>query len=114
MSSTSLAIVTDAWTPQVNGVVKTLQKTRDALEQSGYQVTMLTPADHRTIPCPSYPEIRLALRNPDFTTARRIEPEQGLRGRILFALRCAKLPELATLGRHSPTHLNVIRCWGLW
>jgi glycosyltransferase involved in cell wall biosynthesis len=62
MSSTSLAIVTDAWTPQVNGVVKTLQKTRDALEQSGYQVTMLTPADHRTIPCPSYPEIRLALR----------------------------------------------------
>lgn len=62
MSSTSLAIVTDTWTPQVNGVVKTLQKTRDALEQSGYQVTMLTPADHRTIPCPSYPEIRLALR----------------------------------------------------
>jgi glycosyltransferase involved in cell wall biosynthesis len=62
MSSTSLAIVTDAWTPQVNGVVKTLQKTRDALGRSGYQVTMLTPAGHRTIPCPSYPEIRLALR----------------------------------------------------
>ena len=43
MNSTSLAIVTDAWTPQVNGVVKTLHETRDALSSSGYLVNMLTP-----------------------------------------------------------------------
>lgn len=60
--ATSLAIVTDAWTPQVNGVVNTLQQTRCALEQLGYRVAMLTPGDYRTLPCPTYPEIRLALR----------------------------------------------------
>jgi glycosyltransferase involved in cell wall biosynthesis len=72
MSATSLAIVTDAWTPQVNGVVKTLHQTRDALSRSGYLVSMLTPADHRTIPCPSYPEIRLALR-PRHTIRRQLD-----------------------------------------
>jgi glycosyltransferase involved in cell wall biosynthesis len=72
MSVVSLVIVTDAWTPQVNGVVKTLQQTRDALSRSGYLVSMLTPADHRTIPCPSYPEIRLALR-PGHTISRQLD-----------------------------------------
>ena len=72
MSDTSLAIITDAWTPQVNGVVKTLHQTRDALNRTGYLVSMLTPADHRTIPCPSYPEIRLALR-PGQTIRRQLD-----------------------------------------
>ena len=56
-----LVIVTDAWEPQVNGVVRTLGKTRDHLQEMGYDVTMLTPLNFRTIPCPSYPSIRLAL-----------------------------------------------------
>lgn len=72
MSVASLAIITDAWTPQVNGVVKTLHQTRDALSRSGYQVSMLTPADHKTIACPSYPEIRLALR-PAQTIRRQLD-----------------------------------------
>jgi glycosyltransferase involved in cell wall biosynthesis len=62
MNSKTLALVTDAWWPQVNGVVNTLMHTRAALAERGYQVTMLTPQDHPTLPCPSYPEIRLALR----------------------------------------------------
>jgi glycosyltransferase involved in cell wall biosynthesis len=62
MNSKRLAIVTDAWWPQVNGVVNTLMHTRAALTERGYQVTLLTPQDHPTLPCPSYPEIRLALR----------------------------------------------------
>jgi glycosyltransferase involved in cell wall biosynthesis len=62
MNHKSLAIVTDAWWPQVNGVVNTLMHTRAALTGFGYQVTMLTPQDHATLPCPGYPEIRLALR----------------------------------------------------
>jgi glycosyltransferase involved in cell wall biosynthesis len=62
MNSKTLAIVTDAWWPQVNGVVNTLMHTRAALTERGYQVTLLTPQDHPTLPCPSYPEIRLALR----------------------------------------------------
>lgn len=62
MNAPSVAIVTDAWTPQVNGVVNTLQHTRDCLAAMGCRVHMLTPADHRTIPCPTYPEIRLSVR----------------------------------------------------
>ncbi len=61
MSARTIAIITDAWSPQVNGVVNTLQHTRDNLAAMGCQVSMLTPADYRTIPCPTYPEIRLSL-----------------------------------------------------
>ena len=56
-----LALVTDAWLPQVNGVVTTLQRTRGVLEARGHTVTVVSPDDYRTLPCPSYPEIRLAL-----------------------------------------------------
>ena len=57
----NLAIVTDAWRPQVNGVVTTLTRTSECLEALGHRVTVLSPEQHRTIPCPTYPEIRLAL-----------------------------------------------------
>lgn len=56
-----IAIVTDAWEPQVNGVVTTLKRTRGSLEELGHAVEVLSPEQHRTIPCPTYPEIRLAL-----------------------------------------------------
>jgi glycosyltransferase involved in cell wall biosynthesis len=61
MIDRSVAMVTDAWLPQVNGVVNTLHHTRDHLTLMGCQVTMITPADYHTVPCPSYPEIRLSL-----------------------------------------------------
>lgn len=56
-----LALVTDAWLPQVNGVVRTLGNTIREIEAAGHQVTVISPADFRTVPCPTYPEIRLAL-----------------------------------------------------
>lgn len=56
-----LAIVTDAWRPQVNGVVKTLSTTADCLRDGGHEVSVFSPDGHRTFPCPSYPEIRLAM-----------------------------------------------------
>jgi glycosyltransferase involved in cell wall biosynthesis len=56
-----ILIVTDAWSPQVNGVVVTLQNTIRELRSSGHDVGLITPAQYRTIPCPTYPEIRLAL-----------------------------------------------------
>ena len=56
-----IAIVTDAWKPQVNGVVQTLGKTRDELQRLGHEVHMVTPEGRRTIPLPTYPEIRLSL-----------------------------------------------------
>ena len=57
-----IAIVTDAWTPQVNGVVNTLKATRQQLRSNGHAVLMLTPEDMRTYSCPTYPEIRLAYK----------------------------------------------------
>lgn len=54
-----IAIATDAWSPQVNGVVTTLRHTRDELVAMGHEVLMITPEGRRTMPCPTYPEIRL-------------------------------------------------------
>ena len=56
-----LALVTDAWLPQVNGVVTTLERTRQALAQLGHAVRVFSPDQYLTCPCPTYPEIRLAL-----------------------------------------------------
>lgn len=55
-----IAIATDAWTPQVNGVVTTLLQTKSELCGMGHTVLMITPEGRRTFPCPTYPEIRLA------------------------------------------------------
>jgi len=57
-----IALVSDAWAPQVNGVVRTLTALIDELGRLGHQVTTITPDLFRTMPCPTYPEIRLALR----------------------------------------------------
>lgn len=56
-----IAIISDAWYPQVNGVVTTLEKMGEYLRSQGHVVRFITPGDFKTIPCPSYPEIRLAL-----------------------------------------------------
>jgi len=55
-----IAIVTDAWAPQVNGVVRTLQSVRAELEKMGHEVLVISPDLFSSIPCPTYPEIRLA------------------------------------------------------
>ena len=54
-------LVTDAWLPQTNGVVRTLTITAEKLAQLGHEVVPITPLDFRTVPCPTYPEIRLSL-----------------------------------------------------
>ncbi|HEV2570080.1 glycosyltransferase family 1 protein [Sphingomonas sp.] len=56
-----IAIVTDAWSPQVNGVVRTLQAVAHELETMGHQVLVISPDLYGSVPCPTYPEIRLAL-----------------------------------------------------
>jgi glycosyltransferase involved in cell wall biosynthesis len=56
-----ILIATDAWEPQVNGVVRTLKSTRRELERLGHTVDFLTPLSFRTVPCPTYPDIRLSL-----------------------------------------------------
>lgn len=56
-----ILIVTDAWTPQVNGVVRTVQITANDLRALGHDVKMITPEGRFTVPMPTYPEIRLAV-----------------------------------------------------
>jgi glycosyltransferase involved in cell wall biosynthesis len=67
-----ILIVSDAWHPQVNGVVRTLQHTIKVLRSIGHSVEMITPDQFRSVPCPSYGEIRLALATPRMI-GRRIE-----------------------------------------
>ena len=56
-----IMIVTEAWDPQINGVVRTLKMTTRQLTDLGHEVQMLTPDQFFNIPCPTYPEIRLTI-----------------------------------------------------
>ncbi|MEA3548746.1 MAG: glycosyltransferase family 1 protein [Thermodesulfobacteriota bacterium] len=56
-----ILVATDAWHPQINGVVRTLRSTIHVLKEQGYQVRVFSPEGFRTIPCPTYSEIRLSL-----------------------------------------------------
>jgi glycosyltransferase involved in cell wall biosynthesis len=56
-----ITFVTDAWSPQINGVVRTLQETMAGVRAYGYDVQRISPEQFFSMPCPTYPEIRLAL-----------------------------------------------------
>ena len=60
-SGLKVVIATDAWKPQMNGVVTTLDTLGNILEGFGNQVTYITPLDFKSIPMPTYPEIQLAI-----------------------------------------------------
>ena len=56
-----ILLVTDAWEPQMNGVVRTLTKTVSNLRSAGHDVEVISPSDgYWTMPLPTYPDIRLA------------------------------------------------------
>ena len=54
-----IIIFTDAWHPQVNGVVVTLEKTISELQKDGHIVKVIDPCTNFNLPCPTYPEIKL-------------------------------------------------------
>src|SRR5215471_19260462 len=60
-STLRVLIVTDAWAPQVNGVVRTLEMLGRELRALGHEVRYATPEGRFTIPLPTYSEIRLAI-----------------------------------------------------
>lgn len=59
-----IALVTDAWMPQVNGVVRTLKTVCRELDARGDRVLVISPDQFRSLPLPNYPEIRIALTLP--------------------------------------------------
>ncbi|HEX4192178.1 MAG TPA: glycosyltransferase, partial [Stellaceae bacterium] len=67
-----ILLASDAWPPQVNGVVRTMLTVMHELEALGHTVVTLTPEQCFTVPCPFYKEIRLAI-NPGRAVARVIE-----------------------------------------
>jgi len=67
-----LFLVTDAWRPQINGVVRSLERMIQILTERGTEVEVASPLDFASVPCPSYPEISLALWS-GAKLARRIE-----------------------------------------
>ena len=73
----SIAIVTDAWHPQMNGVVRTLATTCDVLRSWGHEVSVISPDQFTSFPAPTYPEIRLALTWPGATgrALAKIKPD---------------------------------------
>ncbi|WP_315974392.1 glycosyltransferase family 4 protein [Microvirga sesbaniae] len=59
-----LLIATDAWRPQINGVVRSLEHMAFEAPRFGAEVVFLTPERFRSVPMPTYPEIRLSLVGP--------------------------------------------------
>jgi len=84
--SMRIAIATDAWLPQVNGVVRTLCATTVELDRRGHEVELLTPQRFLTVPLPGYSEIRLA-----------VAPRFGLR-RMMTAF----APEVVHIATEGP------------
>ena len=80
-----LLLVTDAWAPQVNGVVRTLQRCKASARRSATASRWSRPSSSGRVPCPTYPEIRLALvagprhRRADRGVAARCHPHRDRR-----------------------------------
>lgn len=68
--------VTDAWAPQVNGVVRTIEATNRELARAGHQTVVLSPDRFLTVPCPGYDGIRLAVM-PHLRLGRMLAAEMA-------------------------------------
>lgn len=62
MNTYKILFITDAWYPQTNGVVRTMDSLGNELKKLGHEVHYITPLDFITVPCPTYPEIKLAIK----------------------------------------------------
>src|SRR5579883_2030677 len=67
-----IVIATDAWRPQVNGVVHSLERMAAAARALGADCEFLTPQGFPSLPLPTYPDVRLAIAFPR-AVGRRIE-----------------------------------------
>ena len=57
-----ISLITDAWPPQTSGVVTTMVRMADGLRARGHEIQVIHPGLFKTLPCPTYPDIRLAVR----------------------------------------------------
>lgn len=76
-----IVTVTDAWAPQVNGVVRTIEATNRELQRAGHATAVISPEQFVSVPCPGYAQIRLAVL-PYAGVARRLAYELGAGGEV--------------------------------
>ena len=103
-----ILIATDAWHPQVNGVVRSLEAVARAARLQGAQIDFLTPQGFATLPMPSYPEIRLSLISAGMASRRidRMRPDHihiATEGPIGLAMRraCLRRGQVFTTSFHT-------------
>lgn len=84
-----IALITDAWLPQVNGVVRTLGEVQRELLAGGHDFLVFHPGQHHTLPCPLYPEINLSI----------------LPGRVLGKILHAERPDAIHIATEGPLGL---------
>lgn len=110
-----ILIATDAWHPQVNGVVRTLDTTVHHLRARGHHLRVIHPGEFCTLPFPAYPEIRVALPPPDRIREhiRKFRPDHvhiATEGMIGVSVRrvCRKLGWAFTTSYHTrfPEYLH--------
>jgi glycosyltransferase involved in cell wall biosynthesis len=120
-----ILVATDAWHPQVNGVVRTYEHLAQEIPKLGAEVSFLMPPLFRTLPCPTYPEIRLALVSPG-ALARHVDEVRpdfihiATEGPIGLMMRryCRKMKRPFTTSYHTrfPEYLSarlpVPESWG--
>jgi glycosyltransferase involved in cell wall biosynthesis len=103
-----ILVATDAWRPQVNGVVHTLERMSAAARELKAEFIFVTPQGFPSLPMPTYPDIRLALASP-WEVARRIDAAGAdhvhiaTEGPIGWAARryCRKRGRLFTTSYHT-------------
>lgn len=110
-----IAIATDAWHPQPNGVVRVLDSVIDRLRERGHETCVIGPDLFKTIPCPSYSELPLALA-PKRKTVKIIKrfspdaihiPTEGPIGRAARAYCLARgLPFTSAFHSKFPEYIN--------
>lgn len=93
MEKPKLCIVTDAWHPQVNGVVTTLDNIVKQARLDGWEVLVIEPSMFVNFPAPSYPEVRLSLPIRMLRLIKKFKPDHlhvategplGLRARVAY------------------------------
>ncbi len=103
-----ILVATDAWHPQVNGVVRTLGHVAREARALGAELEFLTPGEFWTLPMPTYPEVRLALPGPG-DVERRLERAAAGRhpycdGRAARPCRAPRLPAARRAVHHQSAH----------
>jgi glycosyltransferase involved in cell wall biosynthesis len=103
-----ILIATDAWHPQINGVVRSLQQMANEMSALGVEVSFITPQMFKTVPLPTYPEIRLSLASQKSITqiVNAISPDHihiATEGTIGFQVRryCLKNNRIFTTSYHT-------------